>query len=66
MKKTVTISGMKCQGCVNTVTERLSSVVGVKSVSVDLEKSEATIEGFAPTLLLKAALKGTKFQLHKS
>ena len=37
MTKTYNITGMKCQGCVNTVTEKLSAVKGVDKVQVDLE-----------------------------
>lgn len=61
--KTYQILGMKCDGCVKTVTEKLSKVPGVKSVQVDLEKKQATIEGKTLKFLLKGALKGTKFEL---
>lgn len=61
--KTYHISGMKCDGCVKTVTEKLSKVPGVKSVQVDLDKKQVTVEGKALKLLLKGALKGTKFEL---
>ena len=59
MTKTYNITGMKCQGCVNTVTEKLSAVKGVENVKVDLE----TIEGKPWKWSLKRALKGTKFEL---
>ena len=36
MTKTYNITGVKCQGCVNTVTEKLSAVKGVENVKVDL------------------------------
>ena len=39
MTKTYKITGMKCQGCVNTVTEKLSAVKGVDKVQVDLEQT---------------------------
>ena len=45
MTKTYNITGMKCQGCVNTVTEKLSAVKGVENVKVDLENKQVTIEG---------------------
>jgi copper chaperone len=63
MKKTYEVTGMKCQGCVTKVTEKLSAVPGVKSVKVDLEKKQATITGRPFKFLLKRALKGTKFAL---
>ena len=36
MTKTYKITGMKCQGCVNTVTEKLSAVKGVDKVQVSI------------------------------
>lgn len=44
MSKTYEISGMKCQGCANAVTEKLSAVKGVEEVRVDIEKNQVTIE----------------------
>lgn len=40
MEKTYEITGMKCQGCVKTVTEKLSAVRGVEKVVVDLDKKK--------------------------
>jgi copper chaperone CopZ len=37
------IGGMSCGGCVSTVKQKLSSVSGVTSVTVDLGKKEAVI-----------------------
>ena len=42
MSKTYEITGMKCQGCANAVTEKLSAVKGVEEVKVDLEKKQVT------------------------
>ena len=63
MTKTYKITGMKCQGCVNTVTEKLSAVKGVDKVQVDLENKQVTIEGKPWKWSLERALKGTKFEL---
>ena len=65
MEKTYEVTGMKCQGCVNTVTEKLSAVKGVENVKVDLENKQATITGRPFKFFLKRALKGTKFNLGK-
>ena len=65
MEKTYEITGMKCQGCVKTVTEKLSAVRGVEKVVVDLDKKQATVTGNPFKLSLKRALKGTKFTLGK-
>lgn len=53
------------QGCVKTVTEKLSAVRGVEKVVVDLDKKQATVTGNPFKLSLKRALKGTKFTLGK-
>ena len=39
MTKTYKITGMKCQGCVNTVTEKLSAVKGVDKLTSKTNKS---------------------------
>lgn len=65
MKKTYEITGMKCQGCAKTVTERLSSVRGVEDVVVDLEQNQVTIIGKPFTFSLKRSLKGTHYSLGK-
>ncbi|MFS1663371.1 heavy-metal-associated domain-containing protein [Streptococcus sp. zg-JUN1979] len=63
MEQTYRISGLKCQGCVDTVTQKLSQVRGVEQVSVDLDKSQVTISGKPFKLSLKRALKDTKYRL---
>lgn len=40
MEKTVTINGMKCDGCVNIVKENFEKIAGVQSATVDLEKNQ--------------------------
>ncbi|ULC59247.1 cation transporter [Flaviramulus sp. BrNp1-15] len=44
MKHTYTVTGMTCNGCRTSVEDALSKLPGVTKASVDLEKSEATIE----------------------
>jgi Cu2+-exporting ATPase len=58
MKHTYNISGMTCNGCKNHVEQVLQKVDGVKSVSVNLEKSEAevTMETHVPLEKMKKAL----------
>ena len=43
LTNTYHIGGMSCGGCVSTVKQKLSSVPGVTSVTVDLGKKEAEI-----------------------
>ena len=37
------VDGMTCQGCVRSVTKKLSGVAGVSAVSVDLAAGKATV-----------------------
>lgn len=43
MEKTVTINGMKCDGCVNIVKENFEKIADVQSATVDLEKKSASV-----------------------
>lgn len=38
------IGGMTCQGCVRSVTKKLGSVPGVRSVDVSLDSGRASVE----------------------
>ncbi|WP_029423572.1 heavy-metal-associated domain-containing protein [Alicyclobacillus macrosporangiidus] len=40
---TITIKGMTCSGCVNSVTKALKDVEGVQEASVDLQGQKATV-----------------------
>lgn len=42
--ETLKVGGMTCGGCVNTVTEALKAVDGVKDVAVSLNPGEAKIQ----------------------
>lgn len=55
MKHTFHIHGMTCNGCRNHVEEILSKVEGVITVSVNLEKKEASVE-------MKSGIPIEKFQ----
>lgn len=43
-KTTLTIEGMTCGHCVQSVTEGLTSLEGVRSVEVSLEAGQAVVE----------------------
>ncbi len=43
MNTTITVSGMTCGHCVNSVTEELSKISGVKKVKVDLDSGKVDI-----------------------
>ena len=63
MKHTYRVSGMKCDGCAKTVSDKLSSVIGVDEVNVDLTKNQVVVSGKTFKWLLKRSLKDTKYSL---
>ncbi len=58
MKHTYKITGMTCNGCRTHVEQTLRKIEGVKTASVDLERSEAVIEmeQHIPVVVFEAAL----------
>jgi copper chaperone CopZ len=65
MEKTYQLSGLKCQGCVDTVTQKLSSLKGVEVLEVSLADKTITLDTKVWKWRLNQALKGTKFKLEK-
>lgn len=53
MKTILTVDGMSCNHCVQIVTETVSAVEGVESVSVDLANKSVSIEHGEQTDLAK-------------
>lgn len=49
MSKTITVEGMTCEHCEQTVEEALEGVDGVTNVTADREAESATAEGNADT-----------------
>jgi copper chaperone CopZ len=45
MAHTITVSGMSCEHCEETVAEAIDDVAGVSAVKVDRETETATVEG---------------------
>jgi copper chaperone CopZ len=45
MAHTITVSGMSCEHCEETVAEAIDEVAGVSAVAVDRETETATVEG---------------------
>ncbi|ODG96014.1 hypothetical protein TH70_0829 [Streptococcus agalactiae] len=56
---------MKCDGCAKTVSDKLSSVIGVDEVNVDLTKNQVVVSGKTFKWLLKRSLKDTKYSLEE-
>lgn len=44
MKTTIKIQNLKCGGCVNTITDKLSQVKNVSDISIDIEDSSVTFD----------------------
>ncbi|HGI3513777.1 TPA: heavy-metal-associated domain-containing protein [Streptococcus agalactiae] len=65
MKHTYRVSGMKYDGCAKTVSDKLSSVIGVDEVNVDLTKNQVVVSGKTFKWLLKRSLKDTKYSLEE-
>ncbi|HFV1139654.1 TPA: heavy-metal-associated domain-containing protein [Streptococcus agalactiae] len=65
MKHTYRVSGMKCDGCAKTVSDKLSSVIGVDEVNVNLTKNQVVVSGKTFKWLLKRSLKDTKYSLEE-
>ncbi|CCQ33491.1 Heavy metal transport-detoxification protein [Halorhabdus tiamatea SARL4B] len=55
MTQTITVEGMSCEHCEQTVEEALENVDGVTAATADRETDSATIEGTAePAALVNA------------
>lgn len=57
----LTVSGMTCGGCANTVTRILSRVPGVVEAKVDFASERATIKGEAPPAVLITAVEAAGY-----
>lgn len=56
MSETITVTGMSCEGCEQTVEEALQEVSGVTSASADHEADEVTVDGDADVQALVDAI----------
>lgn len=60
---TLTVSGMKCDGCAESVREALAAVSGVESVEITLDRGEARVTADETTGRdeLKTAVEGAGY-----
>jgi copper chaperone CopZ len=65
MTMTLSIAGMTCDNCARHVHGALAELLGVRSVRVDLERAEATLDADAevPREMLAAALDEAGYSL---
>lgn len=61
MSRTITVQGMSCQHCEQTVEEALEAISGVTSVTADREDGSVTIEGSAETEVLLEAVENAGY-----
>ena len=57
MSQSITVEGMSCEHCEQSVTEALEGVAGVESATADRERSSATVEGTADASALVEAVR---------
>jgi copper chaperone CopZ len=65
MTMILSIAGMTCENCARHVRDALAELPGVRSVEVDLERAEATLDSNAevPREMLAAALDDAGYTL---
>jgi copper chaperone len=56
MTQTITVEGMSCEHCEQTVEEALEGVSGVRDVEADRDAEQATVDGDADPAALVAAV----------
>lgn len=62
MTRTLTVTGMSCGHCEQTVEDALGEVAGVESVSADNEADTVTVEGDADLDDLVAAIEDAGYE----
>lgn len=63
MKNEYSIEGVKCDGCVATIKEKLSKLDNVNNVEVNIQEKNIVVEGVASKEDLQAALVDTNFKI---
>jgi len=62
MALTITVTGMSCEHCEQTVREALQAVDGVTNATVDREAEQATVEGADDPGVLVAAVEDAGYE----
>ena len=63
MKNEYSIEGVKCDGCVATIKEKLSKLDNVNNVEVNIQEKNIVVEGVASKEDLQAVLVDTNFKI---
>ncbi|MFC6987785.1 heavy-metal-associated domain-containing protein [Haloplanus sp. GCM10025708] len=64
MTTTITVEGMSCGHCEQTVEEALEEVSGVTAVTVDRESEQASVDGEAGVTALVEAVEDAGYTAH--
>ncbi|MDT3437665.1 cation transporter [Haloarcula sp. 1CSR25-25] len=64
MTTTITVEGMSCGHCEQTVEEALEEVSGVTAVTVDREGEQASVDGEAEVTALVEAVEDAGYTAH--
>jgi copper chaperone CopZ len=64
MSTTITVEGMSCDHCEQTVEEALQDVPGVTDVTVDRETDQASVDGDADDTALVDAVENAGYTAH--
>ena len=64
MSESITVEGMSCGHCEETVETALREVTGVTEATVDRETDRATVEGDADSAALVAAVEAAGYDAH--
>lgn len=62
MSQTITVEGMSCEHCEQTVEEALEEVAGVASATADRDSESATVEGSAEPGVLVTAVENAGYE----
>ena len=62
MSQTITVKGMSCEHCEQTVEEALEAIDGVTSATADHDAETATIEGTAHSDVLTTAVEEAGYE----
>lgn len=65
MKQEVTVTGMSCQGCANSVKTKFENIQEVKTAEIDLETNTAILDVASelPKATLQTALEDTNYEV---
>lgn len=62
MAMTITVEGMSCEHCEQSVTKALENLEGITSASADHEAEQATVEGHAEPAALVSAVENAGYE----